>query len=1621
MRPKAKRLINGGGHGRASKGANTSACNVEKDFEEDFHEDVGHQIIDDIYMPPPPKHPNLTGNQLGERLIIVDIEITNFKSYGGTVVLGPFHKAFNSIVGPNGSGKSNVIDSMLFVFGYRASKIRSAKISNIIHYSDTMPNCTYAKVQVNFAMLNDKGGLDHEIIPNSNFSISRVVEKNNNSYYMIDGSRVGFRDVSKKLEEFAIDLRYNRFLILQGEVEQISLMKPKGENEGDTGMLEFLEDIIGTSRYKLPIKQLNDKYYALNEERTVYVNRVNLCQKELKTVSELKDEAVKALEMQNKIFIEKSKIYQLHIHEESCLLEADEAEFAQEQAKLDCLDERLKEANKQCEELEAQEKEKAGEWLKMKEDRDKLKATWEECNQKDYYLHKKGKATKKDIKKLSTQIEADEAKLEELKRAAEENNDDTETNRLEAERAKLEKEQEKIDEQLKEGTQAAQEECADLITERDALDGKLTQFKEETSGKKKARDEAENNLMVLTVQRDKAKTKVTGLETKLKHLNDETEEKRAKVARFEEELPRQRARIAEKTAVVGELEREHQQLETQLRTKRGELQTLVSEKDSAVSGDKVHKALMEEMRQGRLQGIFGKLGALGAIDEKYDVAASTASGRLRNYVVDTSENAKAANRFLKEFNRNRTNTAVVGELEREHQQLETQLRTKRGELQTLVSEKDSAVSGDKVHKALMEEMRQGRLQGIFGKLGALGAIDEKYDVAASTASGRLRNYVVDTSENAKAANRFLKEFNRNRANAGSVTFIILDKLGDWTRNYRSTRQYPEGVPRIFDLIRVNDQRFLPAFYFAFRDTLVADDLEQASRIGHSAERHRVISLKGELIETDGSISGGGRPCSGAIGTTVQQETAFDQQRINDLEAEMEELSQLKGQLEPKIDTARRELNQLKNDLKVIEDNFAILNQDIQQNVSRIEQTAENLRNAKAEMERFENSPEIERAEAVYQEKREIYEREEAKMATEKEKLDELNEEINTKLITQLEPFKKQKKALEKKMKELVAKINSIASDRKNCELQLKKLEDDLETSRATIAQQKEELEKIEEEKTKVTEAGVEANNLYEQAMKDVEELGKTLEQMRKKAKHLEEAMKKANSEMVDVGHELDKKQKVLDEKRKKKNEYCARLADIVLNQIDLDSDDENEEDDEEEDEEDEGEDGEGTEKAIAANGEATPTENGVDGEQQQQSNGDAMDVDQEIGAANGDIADSDAQTDQVNPADSSNDKENGGKQKGKKKTRKERPLAVIPKLSAEELDELNVDSVRAKIKRLESEFSKLNPNYAAIEDYKRAREDFRAKSTDLENATSRRDLYMEHMKQTKEMRLKEFKTGYHSIAHKLKELYRTITLGGDADLEFVDSLDPFSEGINFAVRPNKKSWKNNINLSGGEKTLSSLALIFALHYYKPSPLYIMDEIDAALDFKNVSIIANYIKQRTRNTQFLIISLRSNMYEQAEMLIGVYKTFSVSKTLALDPGAYEHRQKYHGTQSTFSSQPTYSSQPPTGSSQQQQSQQSQQSVNNSSKTEKKPPPPPPSATLSSSQASSVDPQPPPKDAPFSPPARAPPIAKEVPASQPSLPQPSPPPLSPPSPPSPPLRQDPESSYNSEEDGDLMDLT
>jgi structural maintenance of chromosome 4 len=122
---------------------------------------------------------------------------------------------------------------------------------------------------------------------------------------------------------------------------------------------------------------------------------------------------------------------------------------------------------------------------------------------------------------------------------------------------------------------------------------------------------------------------------------------------------------------------------------------------------------------------------------------------------------------------------------------------------------------------------------------------------------------------------------------------------------------------------------------------------------------------------------------------------------------------------------------------------------------------------------------------------------------------------------------------------------------------------------------------------------------------------------------------------------------------------------------------------------------------------------------------------------------------------------------------------------------------------------------------------------------------------------------------------------GNADLELYDSLNPFAQGINYSVRPPGKGWKTIGKLSGGERTLASLALIFALHFYKPTPIYVMDEIDAALDFQNVDIVGTFISERSKDAQFIVISLREAMFTKCRRMIGVHKVNNKSGIVTLD--------------------------------------------------------------------------------------------------------------------------------------------
>jgi structural maintenance of chromosome 4 len=251
------------------------------------------------------------------RLMITKMVLENFKSYAGIQEIGPFHKRFSSIVGPNGSGKSNVIDALLFVFGKRAKQLRLNKVSELIHKSSNFINLEYAKVEIYFQLILDDENSedDYEIIPGSEFLITRIAYKNNQSKYFISGKNSTYAEIGLLLRQHGIDLDNNRFLILQGEVEQIAMMKPKAQTPHEDGLLEYLEEIIGSNRYVNQIEESSKSVEQFNEIRVEKVKRLQISQSDRESLERPRTEALAYLEREANIRHKNNLLYQLYLHD----------------------------------------------------------------------------------------------------------------------------------------------------------------------------------------------------------------------------------------------------------------------------------------------------------------------------------------------------------------------------------------------------------------------------------------------------------------------------------------------------------------------------------------------------------------------------------------------------------------------------------------------------------------------------------------------------------------------------------------------------------------------------------------------------------------------------------------------------------------------------------------------------------------------------------------------------------------------------------------------------------------------------------------------------------------------------------------------------------------------------------------------------------------------------------------------------------------------------------------------------------------------------------------------------------------------------------------------------------
>ncbi|MCL7031139.1 hypothetical protein MKW94_013265, partial [Papaver nudicaule] len=392
------------------------------------------------------------------RLFIKEMVMRNFKSYAGEQRVGPFHKSFSAVVGPNGSGKSNVIDAMLFVFGKRAKQMRLNKVSELIHNSSNHQNLDSAGVSVHFQEIIDVNDGEYEAVPGSDFTITRVAFRDNSSKYYINDRSSNFTEVTKKLKGKGIDLDNNRFLILQGEVEQISLMKPKAQGPHDEGFLEYLEDIIGTDKYVEKIEESNKQLESLNEKRSGVVQMVKLAEKERDSLEDVKNEAEGYMLKELSLLKWREKATKLasedagsHVVELQTTVSGLEENIKEKR-------EKIKENSKNLKDLEIVHNKHMKKQEELDKDLKSCKDQFKEFERQDLKHREDLKFMKQKIKKLEDKLEKDSSKIEEISKECEEST--AVVPKLEEEIPKLQKllsDEETVLEEIKEGSKVETE------------------------------------------------------------------------------------------------------------------------------------------------------------------------------------------------------------------------------------------------------------------------------------------------------------------------------------------------------------------------------------------------------------------------------------------------------------------------------------------------------------------------------------------------------------------------------------------------------------------------------------------------------------------------------------------------------------------------------------------------------------------------------------------------------------------------------------------------------------------------------------------------------------------------------------------------------------------------------------------------------------------------------------------------------------------------------------------------------------------------------------------------------------------------------------------------------------
>ncbi len=207
------------------------------------------------------------------------------------------------------------------------------------------------------------------------------------------------------------------------------------------------------------------------------------------------------------------------------------------------------------------------------------------------------------------------------------------------------------------------------------------------------------------------------------------------------------------------------------------------------------------------------------------------------------------------------------------------------------------------------------------------------------------------------------------------------------------------------------------------------------------------------------------------------------------------------------------------------------------------------------------------------------------------------------------------------------------------------------------------------------------------------------------------------------------------------------------------------------------------------------------------------------------------------------------------------------------------EELRKKLKELSTELERLGPiNMRAEDDYKRVEVEYKILRDKLERLKKERDAVIDSIREIEEKRYDKFMKTLEEISKNFAEVFRDL-MGGEAKLRLEEEGN-IESGLLIEATAKGKKIVNIDSMSGGEKSLTALAFLFAIQKYQSAPFYILDEVEAALDKVNTKKIVEFIKKYSKYTQFIVVSHNDITIKEADNVYGVTMEDGVSKVFSI---------------------------------------------------------------------------------------------------------------------------------------------